>query len=248
MTPNVPADYALVTGASGSVGYAIAHALAGRGMGLLLTGQDPGKLDRAARELAAAGTTVATLAADLATDEGIRNLATQAAARLPRLDVLVHAAGVIRLGNIEAAGWEDLDHQFRVNLRAPFLLTKALLPMLKAARGQVLFVNSSAGLSGGADNVGYAATKHALRALAAGIRDRVNADGVRVISVFPGRTASPMQEAVHRFEGRPYDPARLLQPVDVAAVVVSALSVPRTAEVTDVMVRPMMKPSSGEGR
>jgi NADP-dependent 3-hydroxy acid dehydrogenase YdfG len=61
---------------------------------------------------------------------------------------------------------------------------------------------------------------------------------VRVITVFPGRTATAMQEEVHRFEGKPYDPDRFLQPRDVASVVLNALSLPRSAEVTEVRVRP----------
>jgi len=64
---------------------------------------------------------------------------------------------------------------------------------------------------------------------------------VRVLSVYPGRTASAMQEEVHRIEGLPYRPERLLQPADVAASVVAALELPGTAEVTDLHIRPMHK-------
>ena len=88
----------------------------------------------------------------------------------------------------------------------------------------------------------YAAMKHALRALADTLREEVNRDGVRVLSVFLGRTATPMQAAVHRVESRVYEPEPLLQPADVAAVVISALSLPRTAEVTDIHIRPLRKP------
>jgi short-subunit dehydrogenase len=106
----------------------------------------------------------------------------------------------------------------------------------------VVFVNSTAGLAAGADNALYAATKHALRSLAGSIRDQVNQSGIRVLSVFPGRTATPMQEAVVRFENRTYRPEELLQPEDVAEMVVAALMLPRTAEVVDVVMRPMTKP------
>jgi NADP-dependent 3-hydroxy acid dehydrogenase YdfG len=70
----------------------------------------------------------------------------------------------------------------------------------------------------------------------------VNEDGVRVLSVFPGRTATPRQERIHRQEGREYVPDRLMQPSDVAGIVTSALAMPRTAEVTDVHLRPFQKP------
>ena len=84
--------------------------------------------------------------------------------------MLVHAAGTLGLGNLEAARWDDLDDQYRVNLRAPFLLTKAFLPLLKESLGQVVFINSSAAMAPAADNVLYASTKSALRSLAEGIR------------------------------------------------------------------------------
>jgi NADP-dependent 3-hydroxy acid dehydrogenase YdfG len=180
---------------------------------------------------------------DLATDEGIRGLVASVGAHSRRIDVLVHAAGTIRLGDIESIGWEDLDEQYRTNVRAPFLLTKAFLPMLKETRGQVVFINSTAALSAGTDNSLYAATKHALRSIASSIRDHVNPYGIRVISVFPGRTATTMQEAVHRFEGRRYEATELVQARDVAELIVDALVLPRTAEVTDVVVRPMKKPA-----
>ena len=93
----------------------------------------------------------------------------------------------------------------------------------------------------GADNGAYAATKHALHSLAISLRNEVNPYGVRVLSVYPGRTATPMQARVHRFEGRRYEAATLLQPSDVADMIVAALALPRTADVTDIMVRPMKK-------
>jgi short-subunit dehydrogenase len=228
---------AVVTGASGGIGRATARALAIHGMSVCLTGRNIQRLQEVAAELRSAGPAADFQAADLTTDQGIRDLVVGVTARGRRIDVLVHAAGTIRLGNIESADWEDLDEQFRVNLRAPFLLTKAFLPMLKETRGQVVFVNSTAGLAAGPDNGLYAATKHALRSIAGSIRDHVNPYGIRVISVFPGRTATTMQEAVHRFEGRRYEAE------GVAQLIVDALALPRTAEVTDVIVRPMRKPA-----
>ena len=87
----------------------------------------------------------------------------------------------------------------------------------------------------------YASTKHALRAIADSLREEVNETGVRVLSVYLGRTASPMQAAIHAAEGKQYRPADLLQPSDVAAMILAALALPRTAEVTELSVRPMRK-------
>jgi NADP-dependent 3-hydroxy acid dehydrogenase YdfG len=124
------------------------------------------------------------------------------------------------------------------------VLTQALLPGLRRARGQVVFINSSAALRSSATNVLYAATKAGLKAFADGLRAEVNQDGVRVVSVYAGRTATPMQEAVHEREGRQYRPDVLLRPEDIAEVVLGALALPASAEVTDVNIRSMTKPAN----
>jgi NADP-dependent 3-hydroxy acid dehydrogenase YdfG len=236
---------AVVTGASGGIGGAVAVALAGPELSLCLTGRDEARLRGAAEAIGPRAARVLVHAADLASDKELCGLVERVGRELGRLDVLVHAAGGLRLGDVESAGWDDLDEQYRVNLRAPFLLTKAFLPLLKESQGQVVFVNSSAGLVAGAENGVYAATKQALRSLAGSLRDHVNRYGIRVLSVYPGRTATAMQQRVHAFEGRRYDGAELLQPGDVAELIAAALVLPRSAEVTDVMVRPMKKPSVG---
>jgi NADP-dependent 3-hydroxy acid dehydrogenase YdfG len=157
------------------------------------------------------------------------------------VDVLVHSAGVIHFGKLESVPMDEFDSQYRVNVRGPYLLTQALLPMIKKSQGQIVFINSSAGLNAGANLSHYAATKHALKAVSDSLRAEVNGDGVRVLSVYPGRTATPMQFKVHDVEGKRYQPERLLQPDDVASVVMHALGLPRTAEITDVSIRPMLK-------
>jgi NADP-dependent 3-hydroxy acid dehydrogenase YdfG len=236
---------AVVTGSSSGIGRAVADALGAQGMSLCLTARDGARLQDAAREIGAGGRCVLVHGADLSSDQGILGLVERVGTSLGRIDVLVHAAGMLRLGNVEAAGWDDLDELYRVNARAPFLLTKAFLPMLKESKGQVVFVNSTAGLTAAADNGLYAATKHALRSLAGSIRDHVNQHGIRVLSVYPGRTATPMQEATHQFEGRRYEAKDLLQPSDIADLIVASLVLPRTGEVTDVMMRAMKSPSPG---
>jgi NADP-dependent 3-hydroxy acid dehydrogenase YdfG len=126
-------------------------------------------------------------------------------------------------------------------LKPAYRLTQALLPALKASQGQIVFINSTVGLAARANVAQYAATKHALKALADALREEVNPAGVRVLSVYPGRTATDQQASIYELEGRAYAPETLLQPEDVAATVVGALTLPRTAELTDLRVRPMRK-------
>lgn len=232
---------AVVTGASSGIGKAIALELAAQGAILCLVGRKVEALETIAKSVRATAPSVLSYQVDLTLDEDIQKLKARLEQDVGQVDLLVHSAGVIALGQIKTAPVEDFDWQYRTNVRAPYVLTQALLPLLIPRRGQIVFVNSSAGLSARAGVGQYAATKHALKAIADSLRAEVNADGLRVLSVFPGRTASPMQAAVHELEDKAYYPEHLLQPQDVAAVVLNALSLPRSAEVTDIGIRPLAK-------
>jgi NADP-dependent 3-hydroxy acid dehydrogenase YdfG len=229
---------AVVTGAGSGVGQAIAETLGAAGAALCLVGRTGATLEETARR---AGQDPRWYPTDLADDGQLQAFAERVQRDRESVDVLVHCAGVHAMGPIDEAPVGELDAQYRTNVRAPYLLTQALLPALRQSRGQVVFVNSSAGLTARGRVGAYAATKHALKAVADSLRDEVNEAGVRVLSVYLGRTASPMQAAIHAAEGKQYRPHDLLQPGDVAAMVVAALTLPDTAEVTDLSIRPMRK-------
>lgn len=231
---------ALVTGASRGIGRAIALELATEDATVCLVARDTQALEEAARATGRAGTSVYT--ADLTSDEEVRDLASRVKRDFGRLDILVHSAGIIAHGPLSRAPVTDFDRQYRANLRAPYLLTQTVLPMLIASQGQVVFINSSVGLTARPDVTQFSATQHALKAIADALRQEINAEGVRVLSVHPGRTATPRQAEIHATEGKPYRPERLMQPEDVAALVLSALRLPRTAEVTDISMRPFLSP------
>lgn len=220
---------AVVTGATSGIGAAIAGALAARGMTVHGLGRraQPAAEGRVwhAVDLEDAGA-VAAFAAGWPGDG---------------LDVLVHAAGLHATGTVAEMPAAAFERQWRVNVYAPYLLTQALLPRLAARRGQVAFLNSSVWNGARAGMAAYAGSKFALKALADALRAEVNPLGIRVVSLFPGRTASPMQAAIHAAEGVPYHPEALLQPEDVAATLVAALALPATAEVTDIQIRPATK-------
>jgi NAD(P)-dependent dehydrogenase (short-subunit alcohol dehydrogenase family) len=239
MNPELAGKVAVITGASGGIGEAIALALAREGVRLLLAGRSAERLDLVAERARDFSPGVETFAADLTDDDRIHALAAHAVGKFGGVDLLIHSIGYFAGGLVATAPVKDLDRLYRVNVRSPYLLTQSLLPSLISRQGQVVFVNSGAGFQPArAGWAAYAASKHALRALADGLREEVHPQGVRVITVFPGRTATAMQEEVHRYERQPYDPARFMQPQDVAAVTLNALSLPRTAEVTEVRVRP----------
>lgn len=230
---------AVVTGATSGIGRAVSLALAREGARLLLVGRDRERLEDAARTAATGSPGIETLQSDLGIQSEVEGLAQRVEEKLGGVDILAFCAGVYSRGRIDTAPLTDLDSHLQVNLRAPARLTQDLLPSLIAHQGQVVFMNSSVG---SAPEVGfYSASKHALKAFTDTLRAEVNPSGVRVLSVFPGRTATPMQESIFAAEGRSYDPSRLLQPEDVAEMVLAALCLPRTAEVTDLHIRPMQK-------
>ncbi len=223
----------LITGAGSGIGQAIARRLADRGDRLAVVGRDP---DRA-RELAAAFPGAVPVTADL------RHPSTLAdaigAAQLPaHVDSLIHAAGVVDLGPVSELSSASWTEQLTVNLVSPAELTRLLLPAVRAARGQVVFVNSGAGLTAHPHWSAYAASKHGLKALADALRGEEGGHGVRVTTVYPGRTATPMQAHVHEQEGRDYDPAAFIDPESVATATIAAIDLPRDAVIPDVSVRP----------
>lgn len=223
----------LITGAGSGIGAAVAARLSERGDDLVLLARDAGR----ARAIGERFPGAATLVGDLAQPGRLSWALSKQ--RLPeRVDSLVHVAGVVDLGRVAdmpPALWEE---QLAVNLVGPAELTRLLLPLLRAARGQVLFVNSGAGLRANAEWGAYAASKHGLRALADALRAEEAEHGVRVASVFPGRTATPMQERVHQQEGAEYVPERFIDPESVAMTILTALDLPRDAQITDLSVRP----------
>ncbi|HVB85967.1 MAG TPA: SDR family oxidoreductase [Candidatus Dormibacteraeota bacterium] len=232
---------AVVTGASSGIGAAIAACLAEEGVQLHLIGRNQSGLSAIAQAAQKSSPRVLTYQADLSADEGLEQLAASLNKDCDRADILVHSAGIIITAPIEQASREDFDRQYRTNVRAPFVLTQALLPKLRRDRGAIVFINSSAGLTTRANISQYSATKFALKAVADSLRAEVNEHGVRVLSIYPGRTASPQQAAIHKAEGKEYRPELLMQPADVARIVVDALKVNTTAEVTDIQIRPMRK-------
>lgn len=236
---------AVVTGAGSGVGQAIALALAAQGAMLCLVGRTLATLEATASAATHAKVTARCYPTDLTHDDAVQALTEQLHREWDAVDILVHSAGISTIGKLETAPVTDLDRQYCTNVRAPYLLTQALLPLLRRRQGQVVFINSLVVLTARGQVGPYAATKHALTALANSFREEVNVEGLRVLSVYIGSTASPMQAMLHAMKGLGYHPEHLLQPSDVAAVVLNALCLPRTAEVTDINIRPMRKPPQG---
>jgi short-subunit dehydrogenase len=222
----------LIAGASGGIGAAVAERLHDSGHDLILSGRSAERIEATARRLSG-GASVRVLPLDLSDPRLIAPSLDEV--EIPPLDGLVHSAGVVQLGAVADTYADAWIHQLLVNTAAPAELTRLLLPAVRAARGHVIFVNSGSGLFTRAEWGAYAASKHALRALADTLR--AEEPDIRVTSVYPGRTATEMQRQVREQEGGDYDPAEYMSAATVAQTIVNALETPRDATITDLSIR-----------
>ena len=220
---------ALITGAAGGLGSAIAAALAPTHT-LLLAGRPSARLDALAERLGAP-----TWPLDLTDADSIES-ATEV---LAELDVLVHNAGVLYPGRVAESIAEQWRASFEVNVTGAVALTLALLPALRAVHGHVVFINSGAGQKVSSGMASYSASKFALRAFADSLR--ADEPTLRVTSIFPGRTDTEMQRdlVVYETDGvGDYDPAKFLKPETVAGLVATAVTTPPDGHVHEIVVRP----------
>lgn len=231
-----------MTGASSGIGRAVALALAHEGARVQAIARSRDKLESLAGELAGgAQGTIVPCALDLTDDQELERAIADWRNAAEPVDLLVHSAGVIRHAETRDASLEDLEQQLAVNFRAPYRLTQALLPQLIKGQGDVAFMNSSATRYPRSYSGQYAAVAHAQLGFADSLREELNPLGVRVLSIFPGKTATPLQEQLHAASGAAYAPEHMLQPEDVASILIAALALPRTAEVTEIRIRPRQK-------
>jgi len=217
---------ALITGAGGGIGSAIATALAPTHT-LLLAGRPSDRLDAVAKRLGAT-----TFPLDLTDADEIESTCEI----VDELDVLVHNAGVSIPGHVSESHVDEWRATFAVNVFGPVELTLTLLPALRQARGQVVFINSGAGRNAMPGMASYSASKFALRAFADSLRG--DEPELRVTTIFPGRTDSEMQRELVEFEGGDYDPEKFLKPETVAAAVAHVVATPRDGHVHELVLRP----------
>ncbi|MCK7636404.1 SDR family oxidoreductase [Corynebacterium sp. P7202] len=228
---------AVITGATGGIGRAVVDSLA-PDFDVLALGRDGAAL----AELDALDHVRALrcdLVAELLDSEpgtGLREIL-----ELPRVDVVVHAAAVGHRFSVEQATPEQWRSMLDLNVVVPAELTRRLLPALRAARGNVVFINSGAGHGAHPGTTVYTATKHALRGLADSLRKEEAGTGVRVSGVAPGPTDTPMLRGIVESAGGTYTPDHYIEPGEVAAAVRLAVTAGPTAQLTDIAVRPRIE-------
>ncbi len=227
-------DRILITGATRGIGLAVARRFARGGCALALAARTRADLERVGEELRRLGAaSVLLLAADLGTPEGVRQVAGEVLRRWERPDILVNNAGQFAAGALLDAPEGQLEQLMRLNLYAPYRLTRALAPaMLRAGGGQVINICSIAGREVFAGRGAYAMTKHALLAFSRTLQMELEDSGLRVTTILPGPTATSS------WEGADLPAGALLDPDDIAAAVWTACRLGPDTVAEEIVLQP----------
>ncbi|MCG8710226.1 SDR family oxidoreductase [Brenneria sp. 4F2] len=216
---------ALVTGGGSGIGLAIADSLARDHQVYVLSRR---------RGQAAGNPNIIPVSLDLRDSDALAAWV----ATLPGLDVLVHCAAVSQPVSLAAATPDIWRHHFDINVFAPAELTRLTLPALRASRGIIVFINSGSGTRPQAGNTVYCASKFALHALAESLRNEEREYGVKVSTVYPGPTNTPMNPPEVDD-----DPLARSSPHSVAKAVRLVIDTDEDSQITEVVVRPRHDPA-----
>lgn len=237
----IKGKYAIITGASRGIGREIATALAREGVDLLLVSRTGEALISLCDELKEYSR-VSYFVADLSDSGQMKKLFTHARKNEIKPDILIHSAGQFFHAEIIDTLEEDLDLAYKVNFKAPFLITRHFLPDIIANQGSIVFINSTATLNPKKQSTLYSTTKSALKTFADVLHKEVHPKGVRIINIFPGRVDTEMQQLATNLEGVEYQPSSYLNPKDIADSIVYNLKLSPEIDIYEIVIRPAIKP------
>lgn len=223
---------ALITGGSRGLGLAIAHELQKRGFDLFLTARDVEELKKA-KESLGSGSRVEIVAGDITNSQDVGAVAKDCHDKFERLDLLVNNAGIFVSGPLAEFDEKKWNGIIGVGLTGSYLMTRAVLHLLKASKGQIIFINSIGGKVGLKNLSGYSACKHGLRGFADALRLELKPDGIRVTSIFP-HAMNTMGQEISSDEDR----FKMLDPEDVAHMVGEVASSPVHAQIPEIVIYP----------
>ena len=235
---------AIVTGASSGLGRATAIALAKAGADVVLLARSRKDLEDVAHEVEAAGRRALALTVDLAEESQIRGAVESTLDAFGRVDVLVNAAGTDAPGPVEKLELEGWDRTLDVNLRAPFLLSKAVFPHMREARGgTIVNISSVAGKKGWAEASAYCASKFGLTGFTQALADEARPHGIRACIIYPGAMATNWgtwtPEERHESSREKSPPSQVLPPERVADFIAWFVASPPEFVLTEGIVLPL---------
>lgn len=229
---------AVVTGAGRGIGKAVALSLAKSGCRVVLSARTPAQLEEVQRKIEQGGGTAAIVPADLTRDEALDALAAESRRFFGTVDILINNAGWGKRSPVVNINVEDLDQTMRLNLRAPILLAKLLLPdMIAKNEGAVINIGSVSGKTGEANGAAYSATKFGLIGFTQSLYEEVRERGIKVAVILPGFVDTPLIPP-----NRQLDRSKMIRPADVAQTVHYVLTAPPTCCPVEITIRPQRTP------
>ena len=227
---------ALVTGATEGIGRAIAFSLGKAGYKVGVCARTPSKVEALLKDLTAAGVTAAGRTCDVGDPAQVAALVAYITDRLGPVEVLVNNAGVGVIKPFAELTLAEWDGVMATNLRSLYLVTSAVLPGMRGrGRGDVVNISSLAGKRGFPGGTAYAASKHAVMGFSESLMLEVRKEGVRVVALCPGSVDTKLIHSQTLFER---DPAKILQPEDIASTVLAILQLPPRATISELEIRP----------
>jgi NADP-dependent 3-hydroxy acid dehydrogenase YdfG len=228
---------AVVTGASRGIGLAIARRLGQMGARVSLCARNAENLERAASGLRAAGIQVLALRTDVTRGDEVASLVSETQRTFGPVDILVNNAGIGIFGPFQEQTEADWNSVMDTNLKSVFLVSRAVAPeMIRRKTGHIINIGSLAGKSAFANGAVYCASKWGLLGLTGCMAEELRAHGIRVSVICPGSVATEFSPHAGK------DPARMLQPEDVAHAVAALVTQAPGSFISEVLMRPTQKP------
>jgi NADP-dependent 3-hydroxy acid dehydrogenase YdfG len=228
---------AVVTGASRGIGLAIARRLGQMGARVSLCARNAANLERAASDLRAAGIQVLALRTDVTRGDEVASLVSETQRTFGPVDILVNNAGIGIFGPFQEQTEADWNSVMDTNLKSVFLVSRAVAPeMIRRKTGHIINIGSLAGKSAFANGAVYCASKWGLLGLTGCMAEELRAHGIRVSAICPGSVATEFSPHAGK------DPARMLQPEDVAHAVAALVTQAPGSFISEVLMRPTQKP------
>src|SRR5438552_9607453 len=243
MSNKIRGKVVVITGASSGLGEAAARLLSAQGAGVVLGARRSDRLKSLADELSGSGGKALAVATDVTHRNQVKRLVDRAAEKFGRVDVMINNAGIMPRAPLERLTINDWDRTIDVNIKGVLYGIAAALPHMKRQKsGHMIFVSSVAGHKIGPDFAVYAATKHAVRAVAEGFRQEVKPYNIRTTIISPGAVATELPDSVTEPDIaekiRTYYEDIAIPAESFAQAVAIAMSQPDEVDVNEILFRP----------
>ena len=242
MNEKLSGKSALITGASAGIGWASALALAGEGANILITARRQERLDELESAIQTAGGRVVSLPGDARKEDTARRAVDLAVQSFGSLDILINNVGIGNYKNLVDTSAEEYDEMMDTNVRSTFLFTRYAVPvMIQQGSGTILMISSMAGMYGFGGEAVYCATKFAQVGFAQALDKELRPHGIKVGAICPGGVKTEFALGKGRTE-ESVATSGMLEPEDVAGVVLMACTQSPGSRIIEVQMRTMDEP------